>query len=330
MTTQVRCARRPEQGYALMMVIFMVGLMILATAAAIPDILTQGRRQREQEMIWRGEQYERGVKLYFKKKGKFPTSLDDITKEQDGIHFMRQIYKDPMNTEDGSWRLIYVTPAGQLIGSLNYQTLQQMATVLRPNAPGAGGTAPGALPGQPGGPGPVGNSGPLGAPGGNPQTGGYGNGQQGSGTQGTSENGTGGNGPPGAPGTTENGTTSGGTGTGTDSNTDEDSNTGPVLGGSIVGVASKVNKPSLKVYQKAVKYKKWEFIWNPLLEAAGGAGGAGSGGTQGAGGAPGASGTGQPGTGQPGNGQNPGFGGNPPQGAAPNAPTQSPGPGSGQ
>ena len=31
---------------------------------------------------------------------------------------MRQAYKDPMNGEDGSWRLIYVGPAGQLIGSL--------------------------------------------------------------------------------------------------------------------------------------------------------------------------------------------------------------------
>lgn len=327
MTAQARCARQPEKGYALMMVIFMVGLMILATAVAIPDILTQGRRQREEEMIWRGEQYERGVKLYFKKKGKFPTSLEDITKEQDGIHFMRQAYKDPMNTEDGSWRLIYVTPAGQLIGSLNFQTLQQMATVLRPNAPGAGGSAPGALPGQPGSPGGVGNSGPQGGAGAGSQSGPFGGspsggGQQGSGSQGPSTNGPGGTGPPGAPGTTGNGTENSGTGAGigTDNNSDEDSNTGPVLGGSIVGVASKVDKPSLKVYQKAIKYKKWEFIWNPLLDAAGGAGGAGAGGTQGAPGAPGA-----PGIGQPGNGQNPGLGGNPQQGTPPaNAPPQQP------
>jgi hypothetical protein len=37
------------------------------------------------------------------------------------IRFMRKAYKDPMNKEDGSWRLIYVGPSGQLIGSLNPQ-----------------------------------------------------------------------------------------------------------------------------------------------------------------------------------------------------------------
>ena len=41
------------------------------------------------------------------------------------LRYLRQAYKDPMNKEDGSWRLIYVGPAGQLIGSLKPpQTLQ--------------------------------------------------------------------------------------------------------------------------------------------------------------------------------------------------------------
>src|SRR5260370_35261309 len=70
-------------------------------------------------MIWRGKQYTRGVKLYYRKMGRFPTSLDDLTKPKLGsLRFMRQAYKDPMNKEDGSWRFIYVGPPGQLIGSL--------------------------------------------------------------------------------------------------------------------------------------------------------------------------------------------------------------------
>jgi hypothetical protein len=313
MRTRVQRARGQEQGYALLMVIFLVGLMLAASAVVVPDILTQGKRQKEDLMIWRGEQYERGVKLYFKKKGKYPTQLDDITKDQDGIRFMRQVYKDPMNTEDGSWRLIYVTAAGQLIGSLNYQTLQQMATTLRPNAPGAGGTTPGApAAGQPGSPGGLfGNAPPLGGAGGNQQGGAPG----GPPAPGSPPNGTGGAGAPGAGGTGTIGDGTG-TGTGTDSNSGDDSNTGEVLGGSITGVGSKINKPSLKVYQKAVKYKKWEFIWNPLLDVAGGAGGPGSGGPQTPGGTPGA-----PGIGQPVQGQSPfGSGGNPQQGAPPSAP----------
>ena len=115
-----------EDGYALMMVVFFTALMLVAAMVAAPRILLEGKREKEKEMIWRGHQYVRGVKLYYRKMGRFPTSIDDLTKPKTGsLRFMRQAYKDPMNGEDGSWRMIYVGPAGQLIGSLKPpQTLQ--------------------------------------------------------------------------------------------------------------------------------------------------------------------------------------------------------------
>src|SRR6202163_2968008 len=126
-------ARRPqtaanhsERGYALLMVVFLVTLLLISAIAVAPNILTEGKREKEKEMIWRGHQYTRGVKLYYRKMGRFPTSIDDLTKPKTGsLRFMRQAYKDPMNGEDGTWRLIYVGPTGQLIGSLKpAQTLR--------------------------------------------------------------------------------------------------------------------------------------------------------------------------------------------------------------
>src|SRR3984893_9803355 len=127
-----------EDGYALMMVVFFTALMLVAAMVAAPRILLEGKREKEKEMIWRGHQYVRGVKLYYRKMGRFPTSVDDLTKPKTGsLRFMRQAYKDPMNAEDGSWRFIYVGPAGQLIGSLKPpQTLQ-----LPGSGPGLGTTA---------------------------------------------------------------------------------------------------------------------------------------------------------------------------------------------
>src|SRR5258708_31192181 len=117
--------------------------------AIAPNILTEGQREKEKEMIWRGKEYTRGVKLYYRKMGRFPTSLDDLTKPKLGsLRFMRQQYKDPMNKEDGAWRFIYVGPAGQLIGSLKPPqqnlALPQIGTAIGtparalngPNAPG--------------------------------------------------------------------------------------------------------------------------------------------------------------------------------------------------
>jgi hypothetical protein len=40
---------------------------------------------------------------------------------------------------------------------------------------------------------------------------------------------------------------------------------GPVLGASLIGVASKVKQNSLLVHQGKDTYFEWEFIWNPLL-----------------------------------------------------------------
>src|SRR6266481_6360813 len=111
--------KRGERGYALLMVIFLVTVLLISTMTVAPNIVTEGRREKEKDMIWRGKQYTRGVKLYYRKMGRFPTSLDDLTKPKLGsLRFMRQAYKDPMNKEDGTWRFIYVGPSGQLIGSL--------------------------------------------------------------------------------------------------------------------------------------------------------------------------------------------------------------------
>ena len=119
MTSSIPSAPRAQRGYALLIVMFSVALLAASAMTVLPNILTNGRREREQEMIWRGKQYARAVRLYNTKLGHFPTSLDDLTKPKTGsLHFMRQAYKDPMNKEDGTWRLIYVGPSGQLIGSL--------------------------------------------------------------------------------------------------------------------------------------------------------------------------------------------------------------------
>jgi len=236
--------KRGERGFALLVVVFLVTLLLLSVMVVAPNILTEGRREKEKEMIWRGKQYTRGVKLYYRKMGRFPTSLDDLTKPKLGsLRFMRQAYKDPMNNEDGSWRFIYVGPAGQLIGSL-----KPRQNLLFPQA-GAVGSPPSAGPLGPGQPGVFGQAGGIGQP-----------------NAGA---------PPGLGGTPPAGSTSGtnppGT-TGTPVSTDQ-SDTGSqaipsgdtptIVGGNIIGVGSKIDKSSIIIYDKAKNYRLFEFVWDP-------------------------------------------------------------------
>ncbi len=248
---RARAARRrparaaAQRGYALLMVVFIAALMIIMVAAATPNLLTQGKRVKEDEMIWRGEQYKRAVGLYYKKNGRFPTSIDDLVKGTPGRRYLRQAYKDPMNGSDGTWRLIYVNAGGQLVGSIRFTSLAQMAAALRPGAAqtqGAAGTQPGGS-----------DSGAQGQQGSNPP-------DAQSDPSASPQN------PTASPGGPQPAPPAG-VGAGVVLSGEQPqalSTSGGTFGGNIVGVASTVDKPSLKVYEGGTKYKQWEFIWNPV------------------------------------------------------------------
>jgi len=215
------------------MVVFMVAAMIIAAAAAAPNILTQGRREKETEMVWRGQQYVRAIGLYYRKFGKYPTKVEDLTKQTNGVRFLRQAYTDPMNKDDGSWRFIYVGPNGQLIGSLRQTSLLQTALTT----PGMG-----ALSSLGGGLQPLS---PPTATGAN-QAPGVGQ-TPGIGQPGQQQN------PAAAPNSLQS---------------QLQPLTGPVLGGNIIGVGSKMKQPSLRIYLGGETYQEWEFIWNPTGQIA--------------------------------------------------------------
>src|SRR6266852_4181215 len=219
---------RAQSGYALLMVVFMAALMIITAAAIQINFLTQGRREKEDELIWRGQQYARGVRLFYRKHGRFPTSLDDLIKPGiGGVRYMRKAYKEPMNTVDGSWRLLYVGPAGQIIGSVKANP----GGSIFPTAPATGGAQTGATPA------------PLGSTGGN-----AGGGASSGTAPGQAQ-------PPGS-GSPQTANTSSQqpSAFGTD---------GTIIGGNIIGVASKINRTSIKVYDSGTTYRAWEFIYNP-------------------------------------------------------------------
>ena len=241
---QTTAVKNAQRGFALLMVMFMATLVFLSAMVAIPYLKTERQREKEQEMIWRGKQYVRGIKLYYRKTGRFPTSVDDLTKPKLGsIRFMRQAYKDPMNKEDGTWRMIYVGPGGQLIGSLKPQQNFQI--------PGQPGIQPGANPQQQNsafGSSGFGQSAPAGAQPGQP---------------GAAQ-------PPANPG--QSTTAAPGTVSADDAAANASPSglisDSPVLGGNIIGVGSKVNKRSVIIYDKAKNYRLFEFIWNPSKDVA--------------------------------------------------------------
>jgi hypothetical protein len=268
-----RPRRSGETGSAYLFALLMILVMVAGSQVALQNMYTQGRRAREDDMIWRGNQYVRAVRLYYRKTGHYPQSLDDLKTGLPELHFLRYVaYKDPMaKDKDGEWRLIYVNATGQIIGSSHYATLQQMAIMELNGGKLPAATATGALVGTPvssmaSG---TGGTGATSAP--NPAPGGNSSGQS----------------PPGS--TTDNSAPGGGQApnTGQSSPPDQASSSdqpvnplsllkptgpvdGPVLGAFLTGVGGGTGSDalSIKVVDGGKKYKDWEFIWNPLLDQA--------------------------------------------------------------
>jgi hypothetical protein len=141
--------RSSEAGYAYIIALAIIVATIIGSQVVLENMITQGRRQREEETIWRGNQWARAIRLYYHKMGHYPQSIDDLETGVPDVHFLRaSAIKDPMDPDDGSWRFIYVNATGQIIGSVRYATLQQMAIMDLNNGkiPTAQGSAfPGAV-----------------------------------------------------------------------------------------------------------------------------------------------------------------------------------------
>ena len=79
-TNAAKSCRSRESGFAYMMALVMVAVVIITSTVVLERLRILGQRQREEEMIWRGQQYTRAIRLYFRKTGKYPQSLEDLQK----------------------------------------------------------------------------------------------------------------------------------------------------------------------------------------------------------------------------------------------------------
>jgi type II secretory pathway pseudopilin PulG len=92
-------SRKHERGYILLTLLLIIALMIIATAAILPSITFNIKRDREEEMIHRGVQYSRAIRAYYKKLGRYPTKLEDL-ENTNNMRFLRKRYKDPITGQD--------------------------------------------------------------------------------------------------------------------------------------------------------------------------------------------------------------------------------------
>src|SRR5437762_10236869 len=105
---------RKDAGFSLAALIFIATAVSILLSAAYPAYQMQAKRQTEEELIFRGEEYARAIQKFYRKFGVYPPSIDALV-QTNGIRFLRRVYKDPITGKD--FRTISIDANGTLIGS---------------------------------------------------------------------------------------------------------------------------------------------------------------------------------------------------------------------
>jgi len=165
--------RHDEEGSLLIVLMVGVAVMFIGVSIAVQAWSVTWRRDSEEELIFRANQYVDAILAYRKDHGgQFPVDLADLEKlGPRQVRYIRKLYKDPVNP-GGQWGLLYLMPGGNAIYD---PVAAQRAAEEAPDEGmnGAeGGAAPGTFGAARGGITPIGNLDPTGT--GVPQAGGLG------------------------------------------------------------------------------------------------------------------------------------------------------------
>jgi type II secretory pathway pseudopilin PulG len=247
-----KARKNGQQGYILLTLILFSVLIVIFATVVLPEFVFQTKRDREEEMIHRGVQYSRAIRHYYKKMGKYPTTIEEL-KSGNNIHFLRKAYKDPVTGKD--FRLLHLTDVQQLLAGAGMmgamaggaQGMQGMAAMGRAGFGQAGAQGLGAGMAQQAAMAQASMAQAAMA---------MSQGQQQQNPAGTSLNGDSPDGQS-KPSTMH-------------FSNDNDKLSGQVFGGGpIVGVASISKDETVRVFNNKNHYKDWQFIYSPMMDRGG-------------------------------------------------------------
>jgi type II secretory pathway pseudopilin PulG len=102
-----------EGGYTLVVFVMIIAVMAIMMGVAVQSVSFAMQREREAELIFRGQQYVEAIRLYRLKYGRYPMRLKEIWEADPRV--IRQAWKDPI-TDSDKWGLVFLGQDGQPIG----------------------------------------------------------------------------------------------------------------------------------------------------------------------------------------------------------------------
>jgi type II secretory pathway pseudopilin PulG len=92
-----------DSGYTLVGIVMMIAVLTILIAAVGPAVSTIMKRDREEELIFRGRQYARAITLFQRRFGRYPNTLKELYENRP--RSIRKLWKDPMCGCD-DWKVL--------------------------------------------------------------------------------------------------------------------------------------------------------------------------------------------------------------------------------
>lgn len=89
---------RGQHGYAMVALMVAMSIMAIMMTVALPTWHQMAQREKEAELVFRGQQYARAIGLFQRKSGPgvLPPNIDALVEG----HYLRKKYKDPITGDD--------------------------------------------------------------------------------------------------------------------------------------------------------------------------------------------------------------------------------------
>jgi type II secretory pathway pseudopilin PulG len=99
-----------DNGYAMAALLIAMSVMAILLTVALPTWKQTIQREKEEELIFRGNQYARAISAYQRKYANASPQTLDVLVEQ---HYLRKKFKDPLAiSEDGEFQPLYIQTEG--------------------------------------------------------------------------------------------------------------------------------------------------------------------------------------------------------------------------
>jgi len=105
--TENRNSKIQERGFTLIglaIIIVIIGIVLMAVSRVHSTI---AKIDKEEELLFRGDEIKDAIDSYFKNGNTYPRNFDELLKDQRGINprrHLRKLYKDPIT--NGEWDVI--------------------------------------------------------------------------------------------------------------------------------------------------------------------------------------------------------------------------------